>query len=409
MTSSEEMLRLAAELQLADTRAVLDATLDALADGVLVVDHETRGVRMYNRRFAEMWQIPADALASKDDQRLLGCVVSMLADPDEFFARVGYLYEHALESSQEEIKLVDGRLFERHSAPVRALDGKVLGRVWFFHDVTRQRRAADELREARVAAVDAERRTALVRFERELAIAQQIQTSILPRAPGLAGYELAADMKTATEVGGDYYDVITTPDGSGWIGIGDVSGHGLNAGLVMLMLQSGIAALVRQEPSADPGRLLALINEVLYHNIRTRLGLDDFATMTLFHASPDGRLRFAGAHEELIVWRASPGCIDRIPTPGTWLGASPDISAAIPTSSLRLEPGDLLILYTDGITESRNASRQQFDIDRLANIVAANHDAPCAQVCAAILAAAAAWSATRADDQTVVVLRYRGA
>jgi len=123
--------------------AVIRATQEAAPDGILIVD-EQRAVAGFNRRFGEMWGIPQDVLAIGDDQRLLAHVLSSLAEPDEFLRRVEYLYQHPLESSSEEILMRDGRVFERHSAPV-ASDGESLGRVWFFRDVT-ARKLAEEAR-----------------------------------------------------------------------------------------------------------------------------------------------------------------------------------------------------------------------------------------------------------------------
>ena len=91
------------------------------------------------------------------------------------------------------------------------------------------------------------------RLEKEMEIAARIQTSILPRDVSVAGLEIAAAMQPATEVGGDYYDVVPVDDGC-WLGIGDVAGHGLGTGLVMLMMQSGIGALARKLPDALAAR-----------------------------------------------------------------------------------------------------------------------------------------------------------
>lgn len=383
------------------TRAVLDATLDALADGVLVVDQKTRGVSLFNKRFGEMWGIPHDALSSRDDQRLVDAVLSRLADPGEFVARIEHLYEHPTEVSDDRIRLIDNRTFDRHSAPVLSRDGHVMGRVWFFRDVTAQLAAHDELRAA-------ERKAAVAPLERELAIAQQIQTSLLPTRMRVASGEVAAGMRPASSVGGDYYDLFQTEDGGCWIGIGDVSGHGLNAGLIMLMIQSGIASIVRKEPNADPHDVIALVNQTLYENVRTRLKLDDFVTLSLLRYFEDGRIAVAGAHEEIVVWRAAQQGCEVIPTHGTWLGAMPDVSPHITTTIHRLRPGDILLLYTDGITEAMSTSGEQFGLERLIETLSQMSSTPVQSICEAMFDAAARWSAIQADDQTVLALRYRG-
>ena len=122
-------------------------------------------------------------------------------------------------------------------------------------------------------------------------------------------------MHAATEVGGDYYDVVPVDDGC-WLGIGDVAGHGLGTGLVMLMMQSGIGALARKMPDAAPRDLLLALNTMLVENVRERLGQHEHATLTLIRYRRDGSLTFAGAHEEMLVRRAATGRCERIETPG---------------------------------------------------------------------------------------------
>ncbi|HVJ16337.1 MAG TPA: substrate-binding domain-containing protein, partial [Polyangiaceae bacterium] len=162
------------------------------------------------------------------------------------------------------------------------------------------------------------------RLEQELSIASRIQTSILPRDLDVAGLSIAAMMIPASEVGGDYYDVLSV-DGGCWIGIGDVAGHGLRPGLVMMMLQSVVAAIGRHTPNASPSELLGVVNAVLYDNVRQRLNQDEHATLSLIRYDRSGELVFAGAHEDLIVHRARSGECELVQTLGTWVGATSDI------------------------------------------------------------------------------------
>jgi sigma-B regulation protein RsbU (phosphoserine phosphatase) len=243
------------------------------------------------------------------------------------------------------------------------------------------------------------------RLEKEMEIAARIQTSILPRDVSVPGLEIAAAMQAATEVGGDYYDVVPVDDGC-WIGIGDVAGHGLGTGLVMLMMQSGIGALARKMPDAAPRDLLLALNTMLVENVRERLGQREHATLTLIRYRRDGRLTFAGAHEEILIRRAATGRCERIATPGAWVGAKRDITAGTVDSSARLQPGDLLVLYTDGLIEAAAAAGDRFGADRLIALVEERGASPPAAVRDAILAAVAAFSARRDDDVTVLAARY---
>jgi phosphoserine phosphatase RsbU/P len=245
------------------------------------------------------------------------------------------------------------------------------------------------------------------RLEKEMEIATRIQTSILPRDVTVSGLEIAATMRTATEVGGDYYDVIPV-EGGCWMGIGDVAGHGLGTGLVMLMMQSGIGALCRKLPDASPRELLLALNAMLVDNVRERLGQREHATLTLLRYHQDGRLAFAGAHEEILIWRAATGRCERLDTPGPWVGAKRDIEAGTVESTALLLPGDLLVLYTDGLIEAMGRDgRERFGTDRLAELVEKHGMSPPVEVRDAILGAVDAFAEKLDDDVTLVLARYQ--
>jgi serine phosphatase RsbU (regulator of sigma subunit) len=247
------------------------------------------------------------------------------------------------------------------------------------------------------------------RLAKEMEIAARIQTSILPRDVTVAGLEIAASMQPATEVGGDYYDIVPVDDGC-WIGIGDVAGHGLPTGLVMLMMQSGFGALARKLPDAAPRDLVLALNTMLVENVRARLGQHEHATLTLLRYRRDGSLAFAGAHEEILIRRAATGRCERIETPGPWVGAKRDISAGTVDSAAQLLPGDLLVLYTDGLTEAAadDGSGARFGSDRLVRLIEERGGEAPTVVRDAILAAVAAFTPRREDDVTLLVARYGG-
>ncbi len=245
------------------------------------------------------------------------------------------------------------------------------------------------------------------RIEREMEIAARIQTGILPRSPQVRGLEVAAEMRPASEVGGDYYDVIAVEDGC-WISIGDVAGHGLPAGMVMLQAQSALAALVASDPEASPCDVLCSVNRVLHENVRKRMGSDEYMTLSLLRYHHDGRLVIAGAHEEAVIFRAATGRCETLPVEGTWLGATADIRPFTTEVASRLELGDLLILYTDGITEARNDANEQFGLNRLCDAVTAGSDRSPAAVRDRVLAATTSWTGRRDDDMTILVLHHHG-
>jgi serine phosphatase RsbU (regulator of sigma subunit) len=263
------------------------------------------------------------------------------------------------------------------------------------------------IRDNQAAIIEAERRAAVARLESELALAHRIQTSIVPRELSAPGMEIAALMRTASEVGGDYYDIIPIADGGFWLGIGDVSGHGLSAGLGMLMVQSGLSALGHSGAWADPAMVLSLLNRTLHQNIRRRLRQEDFITLSLFRFFSDGRFLFAGAHEDFLIGRARTRTWEQIQTHGTWLGVVENIASKTASLEGRLEEDDVMVLFTDGVIEARRQRREQFGIERVMATAAEAWAEPAAVMGRRILDRVAAWSSEVEDDQTVVVLRRR--
>jgi serine phosphatase RsbU (regulator of sigma subunit) len=244
------------------------------------------------------------------------------------------------------------------------------------------------------------------RLEREMSLAHRIQTALLPRDLRVPAFELAAAMKPATEVGGDYYDVLPVHEGW-WLGIGDVAGHGLDSGLVMLMIQSSVATLVRQNPDLAPRSVVTVVNRVIQENLRERLERTSHATLVLLRLRQNGQIVFAGAHEDVLVCRAGTGRCEAIETPGTWIGGASDIEAATIDSTLRLDDGDLLVLFTDGLTEARNAEGVMFGVDRLRQAVERAAEEPVDVLRERIFDDVAAWAKDMDDDRSVVVARYR--
>ena len=244
------------------------------------------------------------------------------------------------------------------------------------------------------------------KIQEELEIAKRVQTSIIPRHLTFEGVEVAGAMIPAEEVGGDYFDVRAANDGI-WIAIGDVAGHGLDAGLVMLMVQAATAALVKTRPHATPSDVLVHLNEVLFDNIRGRLQGDEHVTFTLARLRQDGVLLYAGAHEDIILVRAN-GALELVRPPGTWLGARRDVRAVTHDEAIQLGAGDLMVFYTDGITEARNRDREMWDIDRMSALVHRMRNDTVERIRDGILNEVALWAPIPDDDRTVLVVRYTG-
>jgi serine phosphatase RsbU (regulator of sigma subunit) len=244
------------------------------------------------------------------------------------------------------------------------------------------------------------------RMEEELAIATRLQTGVLPRNIAAEGLEIAALMLPATEVGGDYYDVIPTSAGC-WLGIGDVAGQGLPTGVVMLMLQSVVSGLVRTHPHAAPRDILCAANAVLFDNVRERMKQDEHMTLTLLRYESGGRITFAGAHEALLIYRASDKRVEWIETPGTSIGVTRDIESATRDSTCELKLGDLLVLYTDGVIGAKNRHGQIYGRERLAAAVTRLAQEPVESIRDGLLAEVRAWMPKQFDDLTFLIARHR--
>lgn len=224
-----------------------------------------------------------------------------------------------------------------------------------------------------------------LRMGAELEVAQRLQQMILPKEVELQqiiNLDIAGFMEPAAEVGGDYYDVIQDK-GKVRISIGDVTGHGLHSGMVMLMAQTAVRTLLAANES-DPVKFLNVLNEVIYTNTRR---MDSYKNMTLALLEYEaGVLRLSGQHEELILVRQN-GEIERIDTLelGFPLGLESDISSFIGQTEIHLQPGEVAVLYTDGIPEAVNAQNEFYGLERLYEVLQQNCDRPATEIRAAVI------------------------
>ncbi len=211
-----------------------------------------------------------------------------------------------------------------------------------------------------------------LRMGTELEITRRLQQMVLPREEELediADLDIACYMEPANEVGGDYYDVIQH-EGRVKIGIGDVTGHGLESGVLMLMVQTAVRTLLLNRVQ-DPRIFLNVLNRIIYENTR-RMASDKNLTLSLLDYR-EGKLCLAGQHEEVLLMRGNGEAelIDTIDL-GFMLGIEADITNFIDYQEFELQPGDGIVLYTDGITEARNAERRMYGLERLSKIVKDN-------------------------------------
>ena len=243
------------------------------------------------------------------------------------------------------------------------------------------------------------------RLKQEMALAQHIQTSLLPKNLKHPELEIEALMIPAEEVGGDYYDVLFDQEGHLWLGIGDVSGHGMTPGLIMMMAQT-VHTTITTQLNVNPKQVVTMLNQVLYHNVTERLGADHFMTFTTLKYLGQGHFQHSGAHLDMIVYRQATQACEIVDTPGAWLLFMSDIADATDELEFTLEIGDVLVLFSDGLIEAENAEKKLFGMERLVESVAAHIELPTANLRDAILSDVMAWSGNRYDDDmTLMIVR----
>ncbi|ARM88977.1 HAMP linker domain-containing protein [Rhizobium sp. CIAT894] len=247
------------------------------------------------------------------------------------------------------------------------------------------------------------------RLGTELAVAERIQLMVLPLDQELEAFqalEIAAYMRPAEEVGGDYYDVLK--NGSRLkIGIGDVTGHGLESGVLMLMVQS-VARALQEAGNTDAVKFLTDLNSALFKNI-VRTKIDKH--LTLAFLDYDGKeMILSGQHEEVVIVRAN-GKVERINTMdlGIPIGLEADISAFIKTRKIAFEKGDLILLHTDGVTEAENDAGELFGMERLCREAVRLKDLSAEKVVSEIVATLMLFIGSQKiyDDITLLAVRHR--
>jgi sigma-B regulation protein RsbU (phosphoserine phosphatase) len=211
-----------------------------------------------------------------------------------------------------------------------------------------------------------------LRMRAELELTRQLQQMILPKEDELQqipGLEIAGIMEPASEVGGDYYDVLQHK-GQVKISIGDITGHGLESGVLMIMVQTAVRTLLEND-DPDPTKFLNVLNRTIYSNVQ-RMNSEKSLSLLLLDYQ-QGQLRLSGQHEEMIIVRSG-GRVERIDTIdlGFPIGLEADIADFIGQTQVHLYPGDVVVLYTDGITEAENLAGVQYGIDRLCEVVRLN-------------------------------------
>lgn len=205
------------------------------------------------------------------------------------------------------------------------------------------------------------------RMSKELSVGSDIQRKILPTImPNIPGIRLFGSTRPASEVGGDSFDIMTSGDNT-YIYVGDVTGHGLPAGLIMVMVNTLIRTFSELNPTGYD--IIVNTNRILKQRIEPRR----FMTCVLLRwNSRENKLYYTGAgHEHIMIYHKAQGVCEVKQTGGIALGMVPDVSKIVREEEISFMPGDCVVLYSDGIVEAKNMSGEMFGITRLKNSIEA--------------------------------------
>jgi serine phosphatase RsbU (regulator of sigma subunit) len=201
------------------------------------------------------------------------------------------------------------------------------------------------------------------KLDQELALAEETQKSLLPHClPQFENFRIHAFNKPTRYVGGDFYDFLQLSSGD-WVGVlADVSGKGISAALLSSMLLGALSTEFRY--GTQPQEVLNRVNQLLYEKTLR----DRFVTLFLFLLSPQGEGQFIGAgHDPAYLFRSATGKIEVLSSGNLILGAFTPVSYQ--SSPLHLHQGDILVVYSDGLTEARNQREEMFGEERLLKII----------------------------------------
>jgi serine phosphatase RsbU (regulator of sigma subunit) len=239
------------------------------------------------------------------------------------------------------------------------------------------------------------------RMERELELATEIQQRFQPSAPPkVEGYEFQGISFSCYEIGGDYYDFLPRHDNKMLIALGDVSGKGTAAALLMSSLHAAIHAQVSARSSLD--QIVNSVNRYLAENTPA----NRFVTLFITELDPEtGRLRYINAgHNPPLLGRAN-GEIEQLSSGGFPLGILP--SAEFDVGETSLAPGESIIIYSDGVSEANNPLEEEFGIERLSDVIRRNLKASAAGMRDKVESSLSAFTQTAPanDDITLVIVK----
>jgi len=309
-------------------------------------------------------------------------------------------YTHRLPLTRSDEMGLLGQAFARMTGQLRELFGNLEAKV-------EERTAALEQAYAEITTLNQRLSSENIRMGTELEVTRKLQQMVLPHEYELeqiTELDIACFMEPATEVGGDYYDVLQHNDRVK-ISIGDVTGHGLESGVLMLMVQTAVRTLLLNNVT-DSQTFMSILNRVIYDNVK-RMRSDKNLTLSILDYH-HGKLSMTGQHEEVLLVKKN-GHVQRIDTIdfGFMVGLEKDISQFFGKLEVELKMGEGIVLYTDGITEAFNHTRKVYTVERLCTVIEQHWHKTAQEVLAAIISDVRTHidSDTLQDDITLLVIK----
>ncbi|MCS6959035.1 MAG: SpoIIE family protein phosphatase [Pseudanabaenaceae cyanobacterium SKYGB_i_bin29] len=392
--------------------SLLRAQQETSIDGILAVDEQGKIVS-FNQRFCHMWNLTPEQLEGK--------IIHEVLNGSQLTYGLREAIERAYDVERgeycDELPLPDNRVFDVRAQSISGNNKKYYGQIWYFRDITALVEIEDKLREqyqkleaanAEIAKLNQQLVAENLRMSAELNVARQLQKMLLPRLTDLhklLGVDVVAFMQPAEEVGGDYYDVFCL-DRTVYISIGDITGHGLDSGVIMLMVQAIVTTLV--ELRLPPHQLIAVLNAVLLKNL-DRINSDKALTFTMV-SWQEGRLEIIGQHEDVLILRNN-GSVERVDTfdLGFPIGLETDVSPYLQYYSTELLAGEAVIMFTDGVTEAASPTGELYGLDRLCEVALKHRRKTSQQILDRIVADIQAHigNSKILDDITIIVFKQK--
>ena len=242
------------------------------------------------------------------------------------------------------------------------------------------------------------------KIRNELELAHGIQKTLVPPVTlRMARFEIYGISKPSEKVGGDLVDALSLPNGDAIAYLADIAGHGLQAGILMGMLKTATRTALLEAGDLDPARTLPLLLERLNSVLPEVKEPHMYATFTGFRLGVDGNVYYAlAASPPILHWHANRADLSHVEEPQFPLGLLP--VSAFAGRRMETAPGDLIVVATDGILEVSNRSEDEFGVERLKDVIAANTQAPLFELAGKILETAQAFG-KQVDDQTILIVR----